>query len=101
MPSVATPTHRSSLRRLAAAKPDLNVQAEAERDGLAWAMRHQAEEEAAFAFEEIEASPVKDDGLDNRDPADGFCLSFASPSVGERDPNAVLHDRYAGTVYDR
>jgi hypothetical protein len=92
---------QSSPRPLAGARPNLGIEAEAERDGLSWAMQYREQEEASFAFEAIEAPPVEDDGLDHRDIADAFCRSFASPLVGERDPNAVLFDRYVGTVYDR
>jgi hypothetical protein len=71
----------------------------AEAELRAWAMQQGEQEEAGFAFEEVEAPPAGDDGLDHRDPADAFCLSFASPSVGERDPNAQYHDRYTGTAF--
>jgi hypothetical protein len=76
----------------------------AERDGLAWSLLNREQEEADAAFEARQfAAPdfIPDDGFDFRDAADSTCISFASPSIGERDPNAELHDRYQGTVYDR
>jgi hypothetical protein len=100
MPSVIAAS-RPSLRPLAGARPNLRIEAVAERELCAWAMQHREQEEAGFAFEAIEAPRVEDDGLDHFDTADTFCLSFASPSIVERDPNAAIHDRYTGTVYDR
>jgi hypothetical protein len=66
-------------------------------------MQHREKEEADAAFEDRQfAAPdfIPDDGLDFRDAADSVCISFASPSIGERDPNQQLHDRYLG-VFDQ
>jgi hypothetical protein len=77
------------------------VDAGAEAAERAYAECDREREETAFGREEVEAPPVEDDGPDQRDVADEFCLAFASPSVGERDPSQTYHDRYAGTVWDR
>lgn len=88
-------------RPLAGAVPLPVIEAAAERELLGWAMQHRKREQAGFAFEEAAVPAVAgDDGLDRRDPADGFCCAFASSTVRERDPNAEFHDRYLGTVFE-
>ena len=81
-----------------------SVDLAAERDGLAYALINSEREATDQAREDRQfAAPdfIPDDGLDFRDAADSTCISFARPSIGERDPNQELHDPYLGTVYDR
>lgn len=82
----------------------VSVDLAAERAGLAYALINSEREATEMAREDRQfATPefIPDDGLDHYDPADSTCIGFASPLIGERDPNADVHDRYTGTVYDR
>jgi hypothetical protein len=66
-------------------------------------MQHREREAAEQAREDRQfAAPdfIPDDGFDRYDRPDSTCIGFASPAIGERDPNADVHDRYLG-CFDR
>lgn len=81
----------------------VSVDLAAERDGLAYALIHSEREATERAREDRQyAAPdfIPDDSFDFRDAADSTCIGFASPSIGERNPNADVFDRYTGTVWE-